>query len=116
MRINDDWNATIAAERDERLNAKLAERKAWIAERLELKLERDQAALDAAEETVRREKELSKTYILKANLNEAIEYALANPVDYNFAIDLQGNRLAGRVTDAKDVHSVATAEQQRLSA
>lgn len=51
---------------------------------------------------------LSKTYILKENLDQAIEHALANPVDYNFAIDLQHNILHGRVTDTSSATSVAT--------
>lgn len=51
---------------------------------------------------------LSKHYILKENLDQAIEHALANPVDYNFAIDLQHNILLGRVTDTTSATSVAT--------
>lgn len=42
--------------------------------------------------------ERSKTYILKENLDQAIEYALANPVDYNYAIDLQENIFTGRTS------------------
>lgn len=106
--LNDAWNATIAAERSERLERQLADRQAFILQRLELKEAREAAALAEAEEIVRREKQLSATYILKHNLDAAIEHALANPVDYNFAIDLQGNVLAGRRTDPKDAQSVAT--------
>lgn len=51
-------------------------------------------------------KELSKSYILKENLDQAIEFALANPVDYNFAIDLQENIYHGRITDTSNVASV----------
>ena len=43
-------------------------------------------------------KELSKNFITLENLDAAIEYALANPVDYNFSIDLQGNMYKGRNT------------------
>jgi small subunit ribosomal protein S26 len=39
---------------------------------------------------------LSTTFITPDKLDEAIDHALANPVDYNFAIDLQGNQYMGR--------------------
>lgn len=113
-RINDEWNACIAAEREQRLAQKLADRKEYILTRLELKVERERAAFEAAEEIVRREKALSKTYILKENLDAAIELALANPVDYNFAIDLQGNVLNGRRTDETNVQSVVSGQQQKV--
>lgn len=106
--LNNAWNARIAAEREERLAAKLAARKEHILQRLELAEERRERQLAEVEELVRREKLASATFILKDNLDAAIEHALANPVDYNFAIDLQGNVLAGRRTDVKDVQSVAT--------
>lgn len=44
--------------------------------------------------------ELSKTFITPETLDEAIEHALANPVDYNYAIDLQGNQFQGKNTPA----------------
>lgn len=124
--LNDSWNLQIAAERKLRLDKQLAERKEYILSRLELKEERERLAREEAEETVRREKVcvwiswnwmkitlfvfqiLSKNYILKENLDQAIEHALANPVDYNFAIDLQHNILPGRVTDTSSATSVAT--------
>jgi len=39
---------------------------------------------------VRKEKEQAATFITRANIDEAIEKALANQVDYNFSIDLKG--------------------------
>lgn len=42
--------------------------------------------------------ELSKTFITKEKLDEAIEFALSNPVDYNFALDLNGNMYSGRMS------------------
>lgn len=43
-----------------------------------------------AEKEIRKEIERSKTYITRDRLEEAIEYALDNPVSYEFAIDLNG--------------------------
>lgn len=42
--------------------------------------------------------ELSSTFITPETLDEAIDRALANPIDYNFAIDLQGQQYLGRDT------------------
>ena len=38
------------------------------------------------------------------DLERAIETALANPVDYEYAIDLQGNIFRGRLTKSKKVN------------
>lgn len=56
LRANDEWNSKIADERDLRLKAEMAERREYIATRLELKEEREREALIAAEEIVRQEK------------------------------------------------------------
>lgn len=56
LRANDEWNSKIAGERELRLDAQLAERRKYIATRLELKEEREREALLAAEEIVRKEK------------------------------------------------------------
>lgn len=39
-------------------------------------------------------------YILPENIDQVIENALTNIVDYNFAIDLNGNIYRGRDTEA----------------
>lgn len=38
---------------------------------------------------------MSKTFITAKNIDEAIEKALVDHVDYNFAIDKEGNRYIG---------------------
>lgn len=58
--------------------------------------------------------ERSKTYILKENLDQAIEFALANPVDYNYAIDLQENIYTGRTSNKPN--SISDGETQAQSA
>uniref|UniRef100_A0A131XHL8 Small ribosomal subunit protein mS26 n=1 Tax=Hyalomma excavatum TaxID=257692 RepID=A0A131XHL8_9ACAR len=45
------------------------------------------------EEIVRVEKARSSTYITLENLDEAIEFAIENPVSYSFAIDQQGKEI-----------------------
>lgn len=56
IRLNDEWNSKIASERNQRIEAKLAERREFILSRLELKEEREKEAFIAAEELVRKEK------------------------------------------------------------
>ncbi|CAO1411510.1 unnamed protein product [Diamesa serratosioi] len=89
--INDEWNMEITKIRDARLAKEYEERREFIAERVELKIARDQEQYEKIEQRVRNEKENSKSFITRDNIDQAIEFALANPVDYNFSIDLQGN-------------------------
>lgn len=95
-KINDEWNAEALKKREERNRKLAAEQKLKIAERLIAKEYRDAENLEKIEEIVRLEKERSKTYITAEKLDAAIEFALANPVDFNFAIDLKGNIYKGR--------------------
>ncbi|XP_037934439.1 probable 28S ribosomal protein S26, mitochondrial [Teleopsis dalmanni] len=95
---NEIWNKKIAEERNERLEKERAERVNLIKERIELAKIRHEERLERAEEIVRKEKENAKTFITLEKLDEAIEHALANPVDYNFSIDLNSNIYRGRTT------------------
>lgn len=54
--------------------------------------------------------ELSGTFITPETLDAAIDYALANPIDYNFAIDLKGNKYYGRDTPIKEDKEPKTAQ------
>ncbi|KAH8260888.1 hypothetical protein KR044_000019 [Drosophila immigrans] len=98
--INAAWNAKIAGERELRLAKERDEKIAYVQERLEAGKLREEERRERADEHVRREIEQSKTFVTRANLDEAIETALANPVDHNFAIDLAGNLYRGRGTQS----------------
>lgn len=98
MQENEAWNHKISVERNERLLKERAQQAAKIRERLEAARVREEERMERIEEIVRREKELAKTFITHENLETAIEQALANTVDYNFSIDLQGNIYRGRTT------------------
>ncbi|EFA03392.1 small ribosomal subunit protein mS26 [Tribolium castaneum] len=96
--INDEWNAELEKVRNERI-AKQLEEDIKFAENRKLELlKREEEMLAQAEEIVRKEKELVGTFITPEMLDEAIENAINNPVDYNFAIDLEGNKILGRET------------------
>jgi small subunit ribosomal protein S26 len=96
--INQEWNGKVALERNARLLREAEDQRLLIAQRLEQKMQRDLDRVESIEERVRLEKERSKTFITEQNIDAAIEHALANPVDYNFAIDLQGQLYHGRTT------------------
>lgn len=96
--LNNEWNAKIAEERNARLEKEFAERREFIKQRLELAKEREEERMERIEEIVRKEKEAAKSFITRENIDAAIETALANPVDYNFSIDLRGNMYHGRTT------------------
>ncbi|KAF6199899.1 hypothetical protein GE061_006197 [Apolygus lucorum] len=98
VRINAEWNARVAEHR-EKLLAEEKERE--VEEILEAVEKARKAALEMkmkAEEIVRQEKERAKNYITPENIDEAINKALDNPVDHEFAIDLDENIIKGRRT------------------
>uniref|UniRef100_A0A131Z071 Small ribosomal subunit protein mS26 n=1 Tax=Rhipicephalus appendiculatus TaxID=34631 RepID=A0A131Z071_RHIAP len=48
---------------------------------------------EQVEEIVRLEKKRSSTYVTLENLDEAIEFAIENPISYSYAIDQQGKEI-----------------------
>ena len=94
--INATWNMQVAQIRDARVSKEYAEQREFILKRLELKRIREAEQMAAIEAKVRKEKESAATFITRDNIDKAIEHALANPVDYNFSIDLQGNLYKGK--------------------
>uniref|UniRef100_A0A182MQC8 Small ribosomal subunit protein mS26 n=1 Tax=Anopheles culicifacies TaxID=139723 RepID=A0A182MQC8_9DIPT len=91
LRKNDEWNQQTAAKREERLAAERTARKEYILERLVLKEQREIDKKEQVEEKVRIEKEQSKTFITRENIDKAIELALVQPTTFNFALDRDGN-------------------------
>uniref|UniRef100_A0A182SH54 Small ribosomal subunit protein mS26 n=1 Tax=Anopheles maculatus TaxID=74869 RepID=A0A182SH54_9DIPT len=91
LRRNEEWNQQTAAKREERLAAERAARKEYILERLVLKEQREMDKQEQIEAKVRVEKEHSKTFITRDNIDKAIELALVQPTSFNFALDRDGN-------------------------
>ncbi|XP_050679603.1 probable 28S ribosomal protein S26, mitochondrial [Leptidea sinapis] len=96
--LNEKWNKQIATEREERRKKELSEMEDFALARMEAIDREKRERVEKASEQIKREKELSETFISREKLEEAIDYALANPVDYNYAIDLKGNMHTGRDT------------------
>ncbi|XP_060852427.1 small ribosomal subunit protein mS26 [Rhopalosiphum padi] len=95
MDINDNWNAEVAIEREQRLANERETRREEILAQLIEREEEKKKKLEAVEEIIRLEKEKSKTYITIDNIDEAIEKALDNVVDHKYALDLAGNIIKG---------------------
>jgi len=96
IKENEKWNIEIAKLREERLAKDAVAREEKILQKILAHEKMQSEMLDEINATVRREKEASKTFITPENINEAIEVALQNVVDYNFCIDLEGNFYEGR--------------------
>lgn len=88
--VNDKWNAEIAQVRNQRLAIEREAQRELILQRLDALKDRTASRRVSAEELVRLEKERVKSLITPANIDQAIEAALAETKDYNFAIDLSG--------------------------
>lgn len=98
MEINDQWNAQQKVLREKQMADRL-QREIELAKSTIAEYEKQhQLQMEQIEDIVRQEKERSKTFITPDSLDEAIENALANVVDYNYAIDLEGNKYYGRET------------------
>ncbi|XP_053976849.1 probable 28S ribosomal protein S26, mitochondrial [Hylaeus volcanicus] len=94
-KINEEWNAQISVEREQRLAQSREARVKEIIEKLAAKKERDlitQATVDAE---IKKAKEEVKTFITLDNIDEAIENALKTVIDHNAAINLDGSFYTG---------------------
>ncbi|CAG9793213.1 unnamed protein product [Diatraea saccharalis] len=98
VELNEKWNAEVAAEREERRKIQLAEMEEYALAHMEVKDRELKERIEKATKEIKRQKELSETFITPENLDEAIEYAIANPTDYNYAIDLRGKKYVGTET------------------
>ncbi|CAD0204964.1 unnamed protein product [Chrysodeixis includens] len=105
VELNEKWNAQVALDRQERRKLEMAEQDEYALKRMERADVLQKERIAKASEEIRRQKELSPTFITPETLEAAIDHAIANPTDYNFAIDLKGNRYEGRdvqITYAKE--------------
>jgi len=100
---NEEINKRIAAARVERLKREAEERKEMIEQELREYEEREASRLERVEEYVDKQIDEMDHRIKEEDLVKAIETALANPVDFEYAIDLKGNIFRGRKTRSKKV-------------
>merc|ERR1711925_7834 len=102
-KLNEEENLRIAELRKIRLKAEAEERKVRIAQELEDFHESERIRLAAVDEEVERHKAEMENRIRVEDLESAIEQALANPVDFDYAIDKEGHIFKGRTTKSKKV-------------
>ena len=87
-----------------RLVKEAQERKVRITQELEEFEKREQERLVRVDQIVEKHQSEMERRIEPDQLEKAIETALANPVDYEFAIDLEGNIFRGRTTKSKKIN------------
>merc|ERR1712050_117703 len=100
---NEEENKRVSILRAARLVKEAEERKVRIKQELEDFENREQERLVRVDKIVEKHKSEMERRIEPEELEKAIETALANPVDYEFAIDLEGNIFRGRTTKSKKI-------------
>ncbi|XP_015119100.1 probable 28S ribosomal protein S26, mitochondrial, partial [Diachasma alloeum] len=96
--INEEWNKEVGKVRQIRLEKQHQERKQQTLQIISEKKERHRQMMEKIEERVKKAKIEADTFITRENIDRAIEEALANVVDYNAAIDKEGNFYRKNVT------------------
>lgn len=96
--VNEEWNQKIAGERNQRLADELQKTREYVDQKMQAHREKKEDHIENIDAIVKAEKEKVKTFITREKLDEAIETALANPIDYNYSIDLKMNMYHGRLT------------------
>lgn len=95
---NERENQRIAQLRADRLVREAKEENERIQEEIALKEEMEKQRIKEVDEFVRAETEAFANFIKPENVEKAIEEALSNPVDYEYAIDKEGHIFYGRYT------------------
>jgi small subunit ribosomal protein S26 len=98
-------NAEIAERRRVRLERESQEESVRIEKELKIAEEEKRKKIEAANRIVESETEAIVNRIRAEDLERVIETALQNPVDHEFAIDLQGNIYRGRFTKSIEVQA-----------
>lgn len=100
---NDKVNEEVAKQRKIRLKNERLEEENLAKEQLRLKDKEEREAQRELENYIKEESEALENRIREENLEKAIEAALDNPVDHEFAIDVQGHIYRGRTLKCNDV-------------
>jgi len=94
--INDEWNAEVAKKREIKLAEMRENRQNVILERLLAQEQRHEMQKKMLNEQIKKTKEESVTFITAENVDAAIEECLTNIINYNRALDLEGNWHEGK--------------------
>lgn len=91
IRLNDEWNQKIAAERNERLEKKMQEEIEHKKDLLAKRKEREAEKIAKMEAEVAAALKNAENYITEENIDAALEEILNNVINYNYSIDVNGN-------------------------
>lgn len=94
--INDYWNAEVAKTREVRLADMREKRKELILQKLLQEEKKEEQRKNYIDSQIRKAKQEATTFITAENVDAAIEECLANIVDHNRALDLEGNWYDGK--------------------
>ncbi|XP_075223113.1 mitochondrial ribosomal protein S26 [Lycorma delicatula] len=95
LKLNDEWNEEVKKMREKRVADEAEERRLKILQEIETIKQQEAEELHYIDTLVRSEKEYSKKYITRKNIDEVLEKVLSETIDYNFCIDLDGNIYRG---------------------
>lgn len=98
VKMNDEWNAECAKVRAVRIEKQMKDQEQYVLERLAAKEEREEELRLKVKAAIKLQQEESKHFITEENIDEAIERALTDIVDYDFALDLDGNMIKGKIS------------------
>ncbi|XP_066254875.1 small ribosomal subunit protein mS26 [Euwallacea similis] len=94
--INNEWNEKVKIAREARVKEEQEHDLRRARQKIEEEVIKQEQMYELTEELVRKEKEASVTFITLENIDATIDKALIEIVDYNFAIDVKGEKLLGR--------------------
>ncbi|XP_064630401.1 uncharacterized protein LOC135489133 [Lineus longissimus] len=92
MKLNEKWNAEVAAAREVRVAMETLEHRRAATAAIERKTRKSLEDLERVEEEIQMVKARSKEFITMDNIDSKLEELLDCRVDYNFAIDTEGNK------------------------
>ncbi|CAH0557902.1 unnamed protein product [Brassicogethes aeneus] len=110
-KINDKWNAEQKVLREKRAQENLEVELEFARKRIEVENIKREEHKQKTEEYVKKVKEESKEFITAENIDKAIEIALNNPVDYNYALTPSGEKIFGRENNEFEVKEKISVKQ-----
>lgn len=109
------WNEEVAMKRNARLEMERKLKEEEIQQRIIEEERLEEQRLQEIEDFIRKEKELSKSYITPENIDQTIEECLERVTDYNWAVDVRGRKYVGRFVNASGEEELPVAEEEEES-
>ncbi|XP_011498150.1 PREDICTED: probable 28S ribosomal protein S26, mitochondrial [Ceratosolen solmsi marchali] len=91
FKINEEWNKNIANQREVRLQSEKETKKLKVLEALQRKQVREEQINFEVEKKIQELKKITHKFITRENIDVVLNEVLNTTIDYNKALDLQGN-------------------------